>query len=725
MATLTLTLFGGFEASIGGQTITLAGKKARALLAYLALNPDQDHSREKIAALLWGNSGEEQARASLRQTLTSMRRALSPKITDGLVLDGEAFSLNASKASVDVLEFGKALLEDGPVALERAVGLYRGELLGAFSLREPGFQEWLESERTHLRRLVMDAFSRLLRHYEGTGKSDDAIGAATRLLELDPLQDEVHRSLMQLYVAQGRRGLALQQYELCRSLLREELEVEPATETEALYQAIREQREFETAAPAKAANVRRPWLIAVASIAAVVAVAVIAVAAWQLTRDEGEQVVMAAAAEDDAQKREALALPDKPSIAVLAFSNLSNDPDQEYFTDGMTEDIITDLSKISALFVIARNSSFAYKGKRTDVRTVARELGVRYVLEGSVRRAGDQVRINAQLVDASTGGHLWAERYDGTMEDVFALQDQVVQQIVSALAVTLTTAEQKIVSLRDTDSVEAYEAFLQGWQHYRRYTPEALSKAVVYLDRAIELDPEYGRAYAARSLSTDAMARSFDATGLRRLSASGSDPAVVRRLLGTGFGGRANTTTTMFKALKVPNSTAYQANSWLSVVGRRYENAVAAARRAVTLDPNDPEGFIALASALLSDGKPVEAEEAVETAMRLDPHYPSRYLYWLGLAKFHLEEFEEAAPLFEADVRRNPDGYSIAPLAATYGYLGRNKDARVAVEGWTKQVVENFGIPPSLELMHSELRFRRAEDSNRLLDGWREAGLPE
>ena len=249
MANMTLTLFGGFEASIGGQPITLAKKKARALLAYLALNPDQAHSREKIAGLLWGNSGEEQARASLRQTLTAMRRALSPEDTDGLVIDGEAFSLNASTTTVDVLEFGKALAEDGPRALERAVGLYRGELLEGFSLREPGFQEWLEGERTDLRRLVMDASAKLLRYYERTSELDDAIGVATGLLELDPLQEEVHRSLMQLYVAQGRRGLALQQFELCRSLLHEELDVEPATETEALYRAIREEREVKTAPP--------------------------------------------------------------------------------------------------------------------------------------------------------------------------------------------------------------------------------------------------------------------------------------------------------------------------------------------------------------------------------------------------------------------------------------------------------------------------------------------
>ena len=158
-----------------------------------------------------------------------------------------------------------------------------------------------------------------------------------------------------------------------------------------------------------------------------------------------------------------LSLPDKPSIAVLPFTNMSDDSQQEYFADGMTDDLITDLSKLSGLFVIARNSVFTYKGRPVKVRQVAAELGVRYVLEGSVRRAGEQVRINAQLIDATTGGHLWAERYDGSLDDVFKLQDKVTQSIVSALAVNLTVGEQKRQAEQETDSPEAYDTFLLGW----------------------------------------------------------------------------------------------------------------------------------------------------------------------------------------------------------------------------------------------------------------------
>jgi len=193
----------------------------------------------------------------------------------------------------------------------------------------------------------------------------------------------------------------------------------------------------------------------------------------------------------------ALPLPDKPSIAVLPFTNMSGDPEQEYFSDGITEDLITDLSKISGLFVIARNSTFSYKGQQVKVRQVAEELGVRYVLEGSVRRAGSQVRINAQLIDATTGGHLWADRYDGTLEDIFGLQDRVTQQIVAALAVELTDEEEAQQGRHDTENASAHDAYLQGWAHYKLLTPESLAKAVPFFEEAIRLDPSYAKAHAA------------------------------------------------------------------------------------------------------------------------------------------------------------------------------------------------------------------------------------
>ena len=192
-----------------------------------------------------------------------------------------------------------------------------------------------------------------------------------------------------------------------------------------------------------------------------------------------------------------LPLPEKPSIAVLPFINMSDDPQQEYFSDGISEDIITDLSKISGLIVIARNSSFTYKGKPVNVQQIGQDLGVRYLLEGSVRKAGDQMRINAQLIDASNGQHLWAERYDGKFDDVFALQDKITRKIISALALKLTASEQKAIADKGTDNLQAYDEFLKGWQGYRLLTKEGFAEAKIHLEKAVELDPEFARAYAA------------------------------------------------------------------------------------------------------------------------------------------------------------------------------------------------------------------------------------
>ncbi|UCE52110.1 MAG: adenylate/guanylate cyclase domain-containing protein, partial [Desulfobacterales bacterium] len=234
----------------------------------------------------------------------------------------------------------------------------------------------------------------------------------------------------------------------------------------------------------------KKWRKAVLVAAAIVIAVAGAFAIWNF-------FLRHASIEPASVEKMAFPLPGKPSIAVLPFVNLSDDPKQEYFADGMTDDLITDLSKISGLFVIARNSTFTYKGKPVKIRQVAEELGVRYVLEGSIRRAADRVRINTQLIDATSGGHLWAERYDGHIGDIFGLQDKITQKIVAALALKLTVGEQEYVVRKETDNIAAYDAFLKGWEHYRRFTPDDFAKACSYFEKVLEFDPDYGRAHAA------------------------------------------------------------------------------------------------------------------------------------------------------------------------------------------------------------------------------------
>ena len=327
----------------------------------------------------------------------------------------------------------------------------------------------------------------------------------------------------------------------------------------------------------------------------------------------------------------ALPLPGKPSIAVLPFANFSGDPQQEYFADGMTEDLITDLSKLSGIFVIARNSTWTYKGKPTAPEQVAKDLGVQFVLEGSVRRDGDLVRINAQLIDALSGRHLWAERYDGSADEVFVLQDKVIGQIVSALSVSLTREESAQMALAETTVPQAYDALLQAWDHYRRETPEETAKAIFQFERALSLDPEYSRAYAGLA------ATYWRLVGLEWEFAisSGWQHAFERM------------NENLAKALKNPTPVAYTVSAELLAREGRYDEALAQIERAMAIGPNEADNYISKARILNATGRALEAEEAVLLAMRLNPHYPPDYLRVLGQALLHQESYADAAELFE------------------------------------------------------------------------------
>jgi TolB-like protein/class 3 adenylate cyclase/thioredoxin-like negative regulator of GroEL len=406
-------------------------------------------------------------------------------------------------------------------------------------------------------------------------------------------------------------------------------------------------------------------------------------------------------------ERMAFQLPDKPSIAVLPFVNLSENPKQEYFADGMTDDLITDLSKISDLFVIARNSAFTYKGKPVKIRQVAEELGVRYVLEGSVRKVDNRVRINAQLIDATTGGHLWAERYDGEMGDVLALQDRITGKIVSALAVKLTAGEQEQIARKYTDNIAAYDAFLQGRAHYVRRTPNDFAEAVRYFKKAIELDPNYDRAYAALALTYWESQHNFWS----------------QRFGVPWYEARMEAERYLQTAMKTPTALVYQVASKMLIDSHEHEEAIARAQRGIALDSNDANGYLAMAYALIHAGRPEEALDFVKTAMRLDPNYPAYYLFVLGLAHFNMERFEDAADSFERALKSNPINYvPLIHLAAAYAHLGRKQEAAAAIQELNKAlpiVSVDFVKHPTMS------RYKDPVDKDRLLDGLRKAGLSE
>ena len=403
------------------------------------------------------------------------------------------------------------------------------------------------------------------------------------------------------------------------------------------------------------------------------------------------------------KQSEPLALPDKPSIAVLPFDNMSGDPEQEYFSDGITDDIITDLSKVSGLFVIARNSSFTFKAKAVDVKQVGHALGVRYVVEGSVRRAAGMVRINAQLIEASTGNHLWAERYDGDLKDIFALQDQITESIVASLAVSLTRAEQDRALRKEVSDLRAYDYVLRGNAYHHRMTKDNNSKACEMFERAIELDPDYAPAHAglAWALVHDAnQGWSVDPKASLELALEHARRAVF-----------------LDDGLAKAHMVLGDVYCWM----RRHEQAVGEGRLAIGLDPSFADGHMALAFYLVASGHAAEAVEEVQKALRFNPVHPM-FIYYTILANAHymLGQYEAAAAAGELAVSRSPNSTAHRPLAAAYAQLGRMDDAR-------RQAEEILRIDPEFTLQQFArmVPLKNKSDIDRYVEGLRKAGLPE
>jgi len=396
------------------------------------------------------------------------------------------------------------------------------------------------------------------------------------------------------------------------------------------------------------------------------------------------------------------ALPEKPSIAVLPFDNLSGDAEQAYFSDGITDDIITDLSKISGLFVIARNSTFAYKGRAVDVKQVARELGVRYVLEGSVRKGGAKVRINAQLIDAATANHLWAERYDGDLQDIFSLQDQITESIVATLAVTLTRAEQDRAMRKEAGNLQAYDYVLRGNAYHHLMTKDDNIRAKQNFEHAINIDPNYAPAYAGLAW---VLVHDFNQWG--------ANTEVLNQALEYAK-----------KAVRLDDSLA-KAHMVLGDVylwTKQNDQAVDEGRKAISLDPSYADGHFALGVYLRYAGQPDEALEEHEKALRFNPMYGHR-LYYLTLSHtyYMLKQYEAALKAAQQAASRGPNHFSIhRSLAMAYAQLGCVEDAH-------QHVVEVLECNPnsSIKAWAERAPYKYKADLDHWIDGMRKAGLPD
>jgi adenylate cyclase len=440
----------------------------------------------------------------------------------------------------------------------------------------------------------------------------------------------------------------------------------------------------------------RKWRWAAFAALALALLTAVGVAAWlQPWQHPAEAPTQAAASP----------VPDKPSIAVLPFENLSDNPEEGYFADGLTDDLITDLSKISGLLTIARNSVFIYKDKPVDSRKVAKELGVRYVLEGSVRRAGDRLRINAQLIDGASGNQLWADRFDREYADIFALQDEVIGQIVKALSVQLTETEQSQVARLPTESLEAYDYYLRAEQLAYRADEVSAADALAYYDKAIALDPRFADAYAGYArVATDVLAYDF----------ANTLPAAVARKRAYEAAGRA-------LALNPQLSLSYSVLALLQMLDSQHDEAVASARKAVALGPNSAEAYLNLAVVLVYAGLHEDALRAMETVLRLNPKPGRQVREYQAFVLYMNHRYVDALAALgkEQDVAMGDLG--LETLAGANARLGRLDEARAAIRALLQS-------QPGMCTAWFRVTFAhhaREQDLNDRLEALRLAGLYE
>jgi TolB-like protein/DNA-binding SARP family transcriptional activator len=688
-----LVLFGGVGLSRpGGDAVPLSGRRERALLAYLALRPNCREKRRALAAVLWGDADDPTLLDNLRTSLWGLRRALNDSEHRIIVSQDDWIALDAAAFDVDAWNFRRLAGQTDRASLEAAAALYTGEFLAGLAVDSEEFQSWARDEAARFGDLAIDVLDRLTGHFATAGEVERAIDSSQRILRFDPLHEGAVRRLIRLYADTGRRGAAFQLYRSLSERLKSELDAEPEAETRRLIEEIsRGADPAPPAAPAAtpapppaapslpppsavqapvAGRARRGMLLwgGVGTLALVVAAAV-AVFSPPLTR----------APETLAAPGVSFSLPEKPSIAVLPFASLSGDKTKDDLADALTTDIATALSIISEMFVIDRGSTSVFRDTSVPVAQIATQLGVRYVLEGSVQRSTDRVRVSAQLVDTISRRQIWADRYDREVKDTFDLQDEITLAILAALQVQLTGGEQDRISLvHGTQNLQAWVIAGQGRELLRHVSLEDTIRARELYRQAATLDPNFPGAVAGLAWSYLLTARF-----------GWSDKPAADLAMAAELGQRA-------LALDPMRSRTYALLGNIKLMLNDHAEAVTYSEKAVALDPNGSEVAAMLALTLTYTDGVARSPDLIARAMRLSPYYPDWYRWALGRSYRLLGRYPEAESVLATT--RNTSPLKVPPmveLAATYAEQGKESEAhatakailsiapRFTVAGWT------------------------------------------
>jgi TolB-like protein/DNA-binding SARP family transcriptional activator len=612
-----ISLLGRFEVEVGGNSIpsaTWRKKRAVDVLTALALAPGHALHREELIDRFWAEKDLDAGANNLHRALYEVRRAAGIELAR---LDRGVARL-ADNVWIDVEAFERVAASAEPDALGRAVELYRGALLP-----DDPYSEALGARREGLRQRFVDVGLQLARHRQAAGDADGCIAVLRRVLDADAALEPAHQLLMEVLAKAGRQLDALRQFGECVAAVRARIDAQPSRATLDLRAAIQRGEIGRAASPPSGTP------------------PVVAPEADALDPDPP--------------------LSHGPSIAVLPFANMSADAADECFSDGISEDLITGLSKIPGLVVIARNSTFVFKGKAVDVRLVGRKFGVRHVLEGSVRKSGTRVRITAQLIDGSSGAHVWADKFDRDLEDIFAVQDEVTERILKQLEVKLVTktteARLGLGTPRVKVNAEVYDLTMRARANHCKFSPSHAAEARQLLGRAIEIDSQFAPAYAVLGLVHAAE------------HVNGWVTAEGHVNVGMQYARRA-------LELDPEDAHAHQAIAMLSLFRRDYEVGEREAEKAIACGPSYFGAYMCHGQILDFTGRHAAAIDAFQKALRLDPG-SDLLIHLIGRAQFGAGLNADAAKSFERRIVRAPrTDMSRAYLASIHGAEGRISEAR-------------------------------------------------
>lgn len=674
MSDIKIKLFGNIEVfDPAGKRIAVSGSKQQALLSFLAFNAGVPQSRDRLMDLLWGDRFTDQARQSLRQSLSKLRGFFSDATDKDIIhADNDFIHLDADHVNVDVLEFTQFSSINTPENDEQAIELYKNQIFENLYVREANFEEWILSERARINEIAYPVFERLADFYRNASEQVKSQQIAQRLVDIDPLRESSHRLLMRILAQSGQRPAAIKQFNTCADILKRELDISPEPETLNLLDEIKSPSEIDTP-EFKTENTLRP------------------------SNTKPDQVAELTSKPASTQSA-------KTNISILPFDSMNGSDEVIIFAEGLTDEITAALAKFRWLDVIATSYAEGEVKSTPQLRELAGDKQVKYTVEGSIRQIGQRVRITAQLVDIETEKYIWVQRYDRSMDDVFGLIDELNQSIAASVETELVAHEGMRVKSKSDELLNAWDSYHLGLATQYEFSEEGNARAQSLFRRAILQDPLFAAAHARLAYALVLSAIYFEAD---------QDSGLLDEALEL-----AKTAT----RLDDKDAVARFALGRVYLARGEYEKSIAELQQSIELNPGLAQAHCGLGDSLAYLGRAKEAIPNFEEAVRLSPQDPHRWAFstYAAIASIFDHEFEKAVDWAKSSIQvPNSHYWANSALVSALGHLGKKEDAEAAV----KDLLE---LKPNFTIEFARERLFYLKDKSQIdlyVEGLSKAGL--